>query len=163
MRFALIAGLLATALALSATGREPEPKGTRAVPPPPADRSPGNNPGDLAEEGIKRLKADGVAGLCDVAFAPGKTVNKTDDRVLAEAHFKRLYDAILARYGKSMGEFEFLRKEVAGASVVKFTYLEKLEKSPVVWKLMFYRVSGEWKWKDIGLTDSLEPEFRPER
>jgi len=116
----------------------------------------------MAHAGIDRLKTDGVAGLCELAFLPGKSVNNLADRQTAIEHIQRLRDGMTTRHGKSSGEFEFIRKETVGASLVRFVYLEKLERTAVVWKLAFYRSSGVWKWKDLGLTDHLDPEFRAE-
>jgi hypothetical protein len=159
MRIAMIALFVAT-LAVAAIART-EPPRPATVPPPEVD--PTAVPMRLAEEGIKGLKTDGVAGLCALAFADGKSVNNPADRAPAEVHFARLREAMISRYGKSSGEFEFIRKEAVGQSLVKITYLEKLEKTAMVWKFAFYRVGGEWKWKDLGVTDSLDPEYRVEK
>jgi hypothetical protein len=161
MWIACITTVFAVALAPASTGLERVP-GASAVPPPVAI-DPIVVPTRMAEEGIKRLKAAGVAGLCDVAFAEGKTVNNPADRAGAEIHFQRLRDAMTARYGKSTGELELIRKEMIGNSLVRFTYLEKLERGPVVWRFIFYRVDGGWKWKDLGTTDNLETEYRVEK
>jgi hypothetical protein len=160
MRLTLLAVLFAAGLAFAA-GRatEPPPARPNAVPPPEVLNPPPPY-FRMAEEAVRRLKADGVAGLCEVVFAEGKSINPPGDRAMATANFGRLRDALLARYGKSTGEFEHLRTESVGTAVVKVTYLEKLERTPAVWRFVFYRVNGEWKWKDIGLSDSLEGEFR---
>ena len=159
MRFAIIVVLLTGALALTSASRGTEPLRTGTTRSTQADDATGI-PARMVEEGIRQLKSDGVAGLCAVAFAEGKSIHNPSERATATGHFQRLRDAMTVRYGKSSGEFELIRTEVIGTSIVKFTYLEKLEKTPVVWKFVFYRVAGEWKWKDLGVNDNLEPEFR---
>ena len=158
MRNGFIAALLLSLLMLSDAGR-----GTAARKPEIPVTAGNHEPAAaMAQAGIDRLKADGVAGLCELAFVPGKSVNNPTERQMATDHIQRLRDGITTRHGKSSGEFEFIRKETIGASLVRFVYLEKLERSAVVWKLVFYRAGGVWKWKDLGVTDHLEPEFRAE-
>jgi hypothetical protein len=158
MRNGFIAALLLALLMLSGAGR-----GTAARKPElPVAAGNHEAAAAMAHAGIDRLKTDGVAGLCELAFLPGKSVNNLADRQMATEHIQRLRDGITTRHGKSSGEFEFIRKEMIGASLVRFIYLEKLERSAVVWKLVFYRTAGVWKWKDLGVTDHLETEFRAE-
>ena len=156
MRILLVA-VLAVGLGAFVGAEPPRPS---AVPPPEVFDSLAI-PTRMVDDGIKQLKTNGVAGLCGLAFAEGSTVNNPMERASATGHFQRLRDAMIVRFGKSSGEFELIRREVIGSSIAKFTYLEKLEKTAVVWKFVFYRVGGDWKWKDLGVTDNLDPEFRP--
>jgi hypothetical protein len=164
MRTLFIAALLALTVTLSSAGSGSEPgQGSHAPLPDVPLLEMKNTVEYQANEAIDRLKAEGIVGLCKVAFAEGKTVNNPADRAGAEVHFQRLRDAMLARHGKPTGEIEFIRKEMVGKTLMRFTYLEKLEKAPVLWQFVFYRVGGVWKWKDLGVSDNFEAEYRIER
>ena len=47
------------------------------------------------------------------------------------------------RYGKFIG-YELLDKKHIGSSLVKFTYLAKCSKHPLIWDFIFYKANEKW-------------------
>ena len=46
-------------------------------------------------------------------------------------------------YGKSLG-FEYVDQRAIGGSIVRFTYIERQERRPVVWDFFFYKPAEGW-------------------
>jgi len=157
MRHGLIAGLLLVVFTAPGIGREPEKPST--------DTTPTENLGPavkMAQEAIDGLKTNGVQGFIDVAFSGRKGFLPKADAAIGAAGFGKLYHDAVARQGKSLGEFELVRTDVVGRSVVRFIYLEKLERGAVIWHLAFYRgEADEWRWVGFRMNESLDAEFRP--
>lgn len=114
-------------------------------------------PARMASEAMEALKADGVPGFCGVAFSGRKGSLRQSDRVACESLFDKLHAAAVAQQGKPLGDVERVRMEVVGRSLVRFIFVEKLERGVVVWFLNFYRAGDEWAWTGFNLNDKPPP------
>ena len=61
-------------------------------------------------------------------------------------------DAFVARYGKVIGH-DFIHQQKAGKSLMRLSYVEQLEKQPLVWVFDFYSTGRGWvlnqfRWVD---------------
>lgn len=56
---------------------------------------------------------------------------------------KRQTEAMIPLYGKSLG-FELITERAFGTSLIRLTYLQRLEKHPLVWRFWFYKPSDHW-------------------
>ena len=149
MRTALVAMLLALSAAALAPAADPAPPDTAA-----AEK--------LARKGIGRLKAEGVKGVLEFAFDEQTgSPPKEGVREKAEANFVKLRETVVGRYGKPIGEPQLVRTDVSGASLVRFVFLERLERAPLIWYLNFYRTAAGWRCLSLHITDIAEREFRP--
>jgi hypothetical protein len=161
MRCGLVAFLLMTILAAKGTGQAREPEKTNVGNAAAEDHA---EPAKLAQEAIDRLKSDGIAGFMGVAFSGRKGFLRQVDRAKAEAAFVTLHDFIVANHGKPLGEVDLVRTENVGSSVVRLTYVEKLERGIIVWYLDFYRNESEWRWTGLNAkNDKLNADFQPVR
>jgi hypothetical protein len=151
MRSGLVLALL---VAVGGIGSSAEPK------PEPAPNYDGAV--KLASEAIGKLQTSGPAGFFDVAFSGSPTSLNKNDRPQVELIFGELHKRAVTRCGKSSGVVEPVRTAVVGKSIVQFTYVERLERGPVFWHLLFYRgAGGEWRWGTLSASEQYGTEFRP--
>jgi hypothetical protein len=106
----------------------------------------------LARKGIEAIKDGGVSDLLDVVTESERTVISMD-RDAFEAKFNALHRQATSALGKPLGEFDLIRTDVLGDSLVRFVYLERYEFGAIVWKFSFYDVSGQWMWFGLGLNE----------
>lgn len=111
----------------------------------------------LADRVMERLKADDFAGMA--ALLESKVIWPLP--VSLETSFKKQRETSALRYGKSLGEVEFVGKEVVGRSFVRYSYLERWERHAVVWRMTFYRSSSEWLCSDVSWDDNVYERFKP--
>jgi hypothetical protein len=64
-------------------------------------------------------------------------------------HQRRL---MASKAGKSVG-VEFVAADEIGDSLVRFTYLEKFEKSALVWRMILYRPTDNWRLHELSWDD----------
>lgn len=159
MRHGLVASLLVLAFASSGIGQEPALKKARSSRP--AGDEGYEVPAKLAQEAMDGLKTGGIPGFMDVVYSEKPRCLKKEDRASFELTFRRGHDAIAIRYGKPLGKNEFVRTDVVGQSLVRFVYIEKLERVALLWHLIFYRgESGEWRWVGFNMTGLLDKDFQ---
>jgi hypothetical protein len=116
----------------------------------------------LASEAIGKLQTSGPTGFFDVAFSGSPTSLNREDRPQVELLFGELHKRAVTRCGTSTGVVEPVRTAVVGKSIVQFTYVERLERGPVFWHLLFYRgAGGEWRWGTLSASEQYGTEFRP--
>lgn len=62
-------------------------------------------------------------------------------------------------FGKPLG-FEFIGERRLGESLVRLTYVERLERAPVLWHMYFYRAKDKWELQSISYDEELGVLFR---
>jgi hypothetical protein len=65
-----------------------------------------------------------------------------------EAQFGSQMGTMLQRFGPANG-YEFVREELAGKSVIRYTFLVKHEKAPMRWLFVFYQAPKGWVVTDF--------------
>ena len=61
----------------------------------------------------------------------------------------------LSLYGKMLG-YEYISKEKYGKSILRYVYILKLEKGPVVWVFYFYKPKDKWILANVTFNDQLD-------
>lgn len=108
----------------------------------------------LAEKATSALAVGGLSAILDVAFSGDAASLKVADRANAERLFRSLFDQVEIRFGKALGRHELVRTDVAGDSLVRFVYVQKWERGPMLWYLTFYRGDGgAWVWNGFNFTN----------
>lgn len=154
MRTCVVALLLA---ALPAAAADPVVK--TAVLPGPGPRGATDK---LVQVALKRLKAEGMAGVVDFVF-DAKTGNPppADKRAELEANFLRVRGVQVQALGKPAGDPELLRVDTSGRALVRYVYAEPMERGLVIWQFTFYRAEGgDWHCLTFQSGDGVEAEFR---
>ncbi|MCZ2344168.1 MAG: hypothetical protein LC104_20590 [Bacteroidales bacterium] len=97
----------------------------------------------LADQAMHHVKH----GDLDAAYAtliPHLTWPQGVEHLLsARDQAKKMREA-LSRNDAPMGEIEFLTRETVGHSLERYVYLEKWERTAMVWKFTFYRGREGW-------------------
>ena len=62
-------------------------------------------------------------------------------------------------YGTSLGEFELIREQSAGQTMVRLIYLEKFEKGGVAWDFQMYHSPDGWKLSSVDWNRTLNLAF----
>lgn len=97
----------------------------------------------LADQAMNQVKQNDM----DAAYAtlmPHLTWAQGVEHLLsARDQAKKMREA-LSHHDAPMGEIEFLNRETVGHSLVRFVYLEKWERTAMVWKFTFYRGREGW-------------------
>jgi hypothetical protein len=116
---------------------------------------------------MKHLMEGGVSSLINVVSE--QTVLTEAQRPQSEEMFTRPRELIQNKFGKPTREYELIKQEVLGQSYVRLTFLEKYERSGVVWRFTFYKrwpgngVGTTSRWTRIWSSSSLwfhdEPQF----
>ncbi len=126
-----------------------------------ADKAPSGrtDAAKLCEGGVAALKEGGVAKLFEASFTPGKCLLPEGDRKGAVEGFAKLREAACAPLGKSTGEFELVRTESFGSSLIRFVYLEKCERGAATWEFTVYRAQKYWQWLSLNLNGDIANAF----
>lgn len=111
-----------------------------------ADESkPDDLPLQLVQEIVDKLKADDIDGVFAIAkkytILPENEASVID-QVAQQCKFSR--EAMIAKFGKPLGEVELVRTESLGKSLVRYVYLEKCERLAMTWQIDFYRGKDGW-------------------
>ena len=82
----------------------------------------------------------------------GSPILTDADLVKFKARLQEFRTVATQSFGQSSGEFELLRETALSPSLVRFVYLEKLERGGVWWLLVLYRGKDTWTlaWVDWG-------------
>lgn len=76
-----------------------------------------------------------------------------------EAQFNSQVESILRRFGSPI-DYELVREESLGASLVRYQFLVRHEKAPLRWMFVFYRAEKGWVMTDFKF-DGNAPTFFP--
>ena len=63
-------------------------------------------------------------------------------------------ESALSIFGKALG-FELYKQEKFGESLVRLTYVQRLERHPLVWKFWVYRPGSEWQVNAVVFNDQF--------
>lgn len=69
---------------------------------------------------------------------------------------------ILRRFGGRLG-YQFLRSESAGGNLIRWTYLERFEKSAITWNFIGYRGKDGWMISGVTWSGNLEQLFEAQQ
>ncbi|HEV3384273.1 MAG TPA: hypothetical protein VG097_05625 [Gemmata sp.] len=160
MPIKLLAFILVATLTTKGSAKAEEPEKNNQSKPTAEDHA---EPAKAAREAMESLRTNGVKGFMDVAFSDNKISFKKAERAGCESYFRNLHGSVVAKLGKPLNEIELVRTDVLGRSGVRFIYVEKLERSFLLWCLSFYRgADNEWKWNGLNVKNNqLDSEFRP--
>ncbi|HEO99468.1 MAG TPA: hypothetical protein ENO02_09230 [Epsilonproteobacteria bacterium] len=62
------------------------------------------------------------------------------------------------RFGNTNG-YDFVSEQRVGESLVKYIYLQKLEKHVLIWKFIFYKPNEKWLLNSWSFNDQIEQLF----
>lgn len=115
----------------------------------------------LASPDDLRPYADSLMTKISRAAFDGAGVSIKEYSVLPEEEVKSLIGRVklqinmmLPRFGKGMG-YEFIKQEMAGASVVRLIYISKHEHHAMPWTFVFYKSSDGWTLNQFLFNDNL--------
>ena len=58
-------------------------------------------------------------------------------------------------YGKQL-DYEFIKEQEYGNSIVRLVYISKAEKLPLTWEFYFYKASSDWKLINLTFNDRFD-------
>ena len=67
--------------------------------------------------------------------------------------------AINKRFGKAIG-YDFVELEEVGDSVVRYVYIQKMEKHVMVWRFIFYKPKDKWLLNAWYFNDQIQSLFQ---
>lgn len=143
MRKLLLAGLLGAIVGggiAYAAGRYAQAKPAETA----AEATGDPSPRSIAEGLLEKLKDGKTEEFADLTKASTHLISEIDFLTFK----KKLLDArgtFMKAYGSSLGEFELIREQVAGPSVVRLIYVERFEKNGMTWVFVMYRGKEGWK------------------
>ena len=108
-----------------------------------------NSPRGKAEAFLARLGKGEIAAAYDDLFAGSPLVAEKAQAVDA---VKRQTEAGLPLYGKPIG-FDLQNEKPFGDSIVRLTYIQRLEKHLVIWRFWFYRPGSAWYVDNVIFND----------
>jgi hypothetical protein len=106
-------------------------------------------PRGKAEKFLERLGKGEITGAYDEIFVGAPVVT---DKPQGLDVVKRQTEAALPLYGKALG-FELQNERVFGESLVRLTYIQRLEKHPLIWRFWFYRPVDKWYLDSVIFND----------
>lgn len=94
--------------------------------------------GDALMGNVVALNMDRLAGqLKEYSFIPPSEVDSLIGRI------KLQLPMVTQRYGNSLG-YEFIREERVGNSLVRLTYIQRLDRNALPWHFIFYLSPSGW-------------------
>lgn len=111
----------------------------------------GGGPRARAEAFLARVNRGEIAPAYDELFA-GSPVLAAKPQALDA--IKRQTEAGLPLYGRPIG-FELQNEKRFGASLVRLTYIQKLEQHPLVWRFWFYKPGDAWFLDNVAFNDQF--------
>ena len=100
----------------------------------------GAAPRERAEASLARVGKGEIVPAYDDLFAGSPVLSAKPQALDA---MKRQTEAGLPLYGKPIG-FELQNEKKFGASIVRLTYIQRLEQHPLVWRFWFYKPTDTW-------------------
>ncbi|MCD4779782.1 MAG: hypothetical protein K8S27_04445 [Candidatus Omnitrophica bacterium] len=109
-------------------------------------------PGEFIEKFFIQIKAGEIDEAYDNLFA-GSGIPKMKPQ--AVEMIKMQTASGLPMYGKII-EFEKVREEKFGTSIIRFVYILKSEKAPLIWEFYFYKPTSNWFLANILFNDQFQ-------
>jgi hypothetical protein len=109
-------------------------------------------PRSTAETFLKALADGPIPPAYDALF---KGSPLPADKPQAVEAVKRQTEAMLPVYGKPMS-FELMGSKSFGTHVARLTYIQILEKHPVVWQFWFYKPKDAWYVSSVLFNDQFK-------
>lgn len=109
-------------------------------------------PRSAAEGFLEALAQGSIAPAYDALF---KGSPLPTDKPQAVDAVKRQTEAMLPVYGKALG-FDLVDSKTYGTHVARLTYIQALEKHPVVWRFWFYKPSDSWYVASVFFNDQFQ-------
>jgi len=94
----------------------------------------------------------GYSSISLYSSLPGADLQVALDDILSQQ------PGILRRFGGRLG-YQFLRSESAGDNVIRWTYLERFEKSAITWSFIGYQGRDGWMISGVTWSGQLERLF----
>ena len=110
-----------------------------------------DTPRGKADTFLERVGKGEISAAYDDLFAGSPIVT---DKLQAVEAIKRQTESALPLYGKSLG-FELQNEKAFGQSLVRLTYIQRLQKHPLVWRFWFYRPADRWYLDNVLFNDQF--------
>ena len=106
----------------------------------------------VVESFIGKLQTEKADGL-EAEVTSGRWLVTEQELASFRGQFNADRDRFVQQYGPRSGEFEPVREEVLGPSIVRLVYLERYQRDGILWIFVVYRTMGEWRvvgvsWKE---------------
>lgn len=111
----------------------------------------------IADEILKPLAAGDITAMF-AALRPRLEASEAEFAAL-ENMLNGQRQIMASKCGKPIGQIELIKTHTAGQSFVRFTYVEKWERSALVWRLTFYRANDAWHLSDLAWDDKRQSLF----
>jgi hypothetical protein len=107
------------------------------------------------QKGIAAIqRGEGISPFLDVLFDPDNSSLDGSHRKQLEAPFSLLILQMTEKRGKSLGKFEKARVDAVGRSLLRFVYMERRERGPMLWYFIVHQgEGGKWKWIGFNIKD----------
>jgi hypothetical protein len=112
----------------------------------------------IAQQAMSCLEEEDLPGMFAV-LREQLAANDWDLRAL-ENLLRHQRELASTNLGTPVGEVELVRIEPIGKSLVRFTYLEKWERSGMIWRLTLYRPRDGWRLSQLAWDDKPWEAFR---
>ena len=110
-----------------------------------------NNPTDAISEFFEHLIKGDISSAYDGLFL-GSSI--PTDKPQAVMLVKQQTKNGLALYGNMLG-YELITKQKYGKSIIRFVYVLKTQKAPIVWEFYFYKPKEKWFLANVVFNDQL--------
>lgn len=108
-----------------------------------------------AAEFSARIAKDDVGSAIEYVKAlASKGFGETLDK-LAKTSDTQRRDIVIPRQGKPVGEVELVERYTIGTSFAKYVYVERFEKSGLIWTIALYRRPEGWFFHDVTYSDKI--------
>ena len=159
-------------VAVYAAGGEERPSGSWQL----AQAGPAPGPGTDAASGapVERYLADEaeIRQMCEETLSlflrkdcraaflkmARHTPFSRDEMLNLAGQTEKQFEVIEARVGRMLGS-EFVTRDAAGQSLLKFTYILKYEKHALRWRFVFYKPKDKWLLSSFHWDDKLVEMF----
>jgi len=106
----------------------------------------------VVESFIGKLQSEKADGL-EAEATSGRWLVTEQELASFRGQFNADRTRFVQQYGPRTGEFELVREEVLGPSIVRVVYLERYQRDGILWIFVVYRTIGEWRvvgvsWKE---------------
>jgi hypothetical protein len=115
---------------------------------------------EVVDEIVAKIQADDMPGVMGVM--------KRNFHTTVPGEMEKTFDIIIAKraeaanvIGNPLGEVEFIRKERAGKSLVRYIYLERHQRSGYVWGFNLYKGNAGWGLSKFTYSDRIYQALPP--
>ena len=109
------------------------------------------DPKDIADDFLSSVVKGNISTGYDRLFV-GSSI--PSDKPQAVASLKQQTISGLPLYGKVLS-YEFINEEKFGSSIVRYVYVLKSEKAPLVWEFYFYKPKNKWFLANVMFNDQF--------